>query len=83
MLHVHVAANKKESELQRLTDDKDSNQGHLPDPKLCRTWHPEQSLDLWVCMLKGPNRCDFGLRLGSTDFCRHPDRPGFEKTAPP
>jgi len=63
-------------------DNTISTQRHLPDPEICRTKYRGDSLGISYCLVENPNACGFSVRLGSSVFCRHPDRRTFEKTDP-
>ncbi len=63
-----------------MTDDPVNNQRRLPDPEICRTRYLGDILKFSECLVKEPDSCEFAVRFGSTDFCRHPNRRSFEKS---
>jgi hypothetical protein len=67
----------------RMTDHVVSNQGHLPDPTICRTRHLGKGLDLSKCLVEDSDGCQFAVRFSSGVICRHPERRNFETTTPP
>jgi hypothetical protein len=66
-----------------MTDNTVGNQTHLPDRKICRTRHLEQTSPFSDCLVEKPDLCKYAVRLGSGVFCSHPDRRRFEKPDPP
>ncbi len=71
-----------DAELQRPSDDTVSNQRRLPDLEICRAGYLGQC-DLSECLEEIPEGCEYAVHLGSTFYCRHPDRRKSEKSDTP
>jgi hypothetical protein len=63
-----------------MTNETASNQRRLPDPEICRTRCLGPTLYISECLVQDPYSCEFAVRFGSANFCRHPDRRSFENT---